>query len=57
MSTGLQHQILRFLFYSRSGNVEEVSDVGKLSLGELLTLKGKKGNPGLSNVATPAFWK
>ena len=57
MSTGLQHQILRLLFDARSENVEEVSDVGKLSLGELLTLKGKEGNPGLSTMVVPASWK
>ena len=57
MSTDLQHQILHLLFDSRSGNVEEVSDVGKLSLGQLLILKGKEGNPGLSTVVVPASWK
>ena len=56
MSTGLQHQILRLLFDSRWGNVEEMSDVGKMSLGELLTLKGE-GNPELSTAALPASWK
>ena len=56
MSTSLQHQILRFLFDSCSGNVEDVSDVGKLSLGELLTLKGKEENPGLSTLVVPASW-
>ena len=30
MSTGLQHKILLLLFDSRSGNVEEMSDVKKL---------------------------
>ena len=42
MSTCLQHQILRFLFDSRLGNIEEVSDLGKLSLGELLILKSRR---------------
>ena len=56
-STALQHQILCFLFDSRSGHVEEVSDVRKVSLRELLTLKGKDGIPGLNIVFVPAFWK
>ena len=60
MSMGLQGQILCILFYSRdshSRNGEEVFDVGKLSLGKLLTLKAKEGNPELSSVALPTSWK
>lgn len=60
MSTGLQGQILRLLFESRDSRSaigEEVFDVGKLSLGELLTLKGKEGNAELGSVAVPASWK
>lgn len=57
MLTDLQGQILRNLFDSRSGNGEEVFDVGKLLLGKLLTLKDKKNNPELSSVALPASWK
>lgn len=46
MSMGLQEEILRLLLGSRDsrlGNGEEVCNVGKFSLGELLTLKGRKG--------------
>ena len=60
MSLSLQGEILRFLFDSRElllENGEKIFYVGKLSLGENLTLKGKKKNAKLTNVAVTMFWK
>ena len=60
MSLSLQGEILRFLFDSRElllENGEKIFYVGKLSLGENLTLKGKKKNVELTNVAVTMFWK
>ena len=60
MSLSLQGEILRFLFDSRElllENGEKIFYVGKLSLGENLTLKGKKKNTKLTNVAVTMFWK
>lgn len=39
------------------GNGEEIFDVGKLLLGELLMLKGKEGSTELSSVLVPTSWK
>ena len=36
------------------GNGEEIFDVGKMLLGELLMLKGKEGSTELSSVLVPA---
>lgn len=60
MSMALQSEILELLFGSfgkRVENDEGCLDVEKLSLGELLTLKGKDWNGDLGGMSIPTSWK